>query len=439
MPTVNFYPAYSTQEGFANSTVPETFQRNAFGSNSIVNGRSMFVRFTNVDIPPGATITSASITYKVNVKVQTDPNSFDYTYYYQQQSAGDTDQMQDTLPLRVGVQEDTVADRVWGTVSTGTYNWTIGGDQFQDFIVSVTARMQNVFTTNTGRHCNLVFRFLASNEVGDVAIGSTPSGRPPVLSITYTGGTAPNEEVSVNENPNFAVLDGTKPQLYDTNSFFGTFSSASTYSTIASDGAITPPGGGNMCKITATETKNVALHMRPLECDYLTPGEWYTWSWHVYVPSAVTSRVNLSTLPALGGPDTNLKDQWVRLSHSMLVGNDQSFWVGVATTDPITSGQFIYVANVNVTRGQGVMPYFDGQTTDSATFHRTFEWGGGTQGKRNGGIAYCVMDATPTITLSSPQRSGNTYDGLNADWTFNPTYSEAQQRYRVEFREKNPR
>jgi hypothetical protein len=228
------------------------------------------------------------------------------------------------------------------------------------------------------------------------------------------------------------------PAFWINNTVYGTYQDNPTYLTQASHAGIpAAPGGGNTLKITSTEDNKrvVAWHISPNDLQW---GQWYCFSAFVYVPTGVPDVKIASFLTGVFN-DLNItavKDTWTRVYVPVLISPDQDPFLGIASADPMMTGQSIYVANFNFTKGRELYPYFDGNTTDDATHHRTFDWGGGTTGTRNGGTAYATWDNVPVVTGMSPQASQSTHKNLINIWNYSDPYSESQSRFSVVIRRK---
>lgn len=434
-----FYSMHFQNEGWSQPGV-ETYKWEYFGATALDPGRNFFTRFPNVDLPSGATFVSAQVVYMINAKNGNDPQTFTYNHFYEQVSFVNIDQDQDSTPLRLGNTEET--SRNWRqTVTGGTFTWNhaIGHADYQELSVDVTASISQALGTNHGRHMMVTFRMECTADGGDHNIGNGSSGYPARLIITYTGGTARNEVVVWNENPNFVVPGpgpGGEPMFWYNNTVFGTFQDP-TYSTPATDGAIAPPFGGNLLKVTSTvANRAVALYDAP---NHLPPSQWYHWSGYVYAPTGVPD-IQITSFQSLWSSaqeiQTSVKDQWVRLHVPFLAGSDLSPLYGFSTMTAQAIGTSFYIANVNITQGRELYPYFDGNTTDTATFHRTFDWGGGDNGHLNGGVAYVTLDNAPTATPFNPQPNMSTQDRIRSRWTYSDPYSESSSRYRIEIKKK---
>jgi hypothetical protein len=306
-------------------------------------------------------------------------------------------------------------------------------------IVNVTSLITTAINTNAGRHMNLAFKMKILTETGDVGISANArEGKAPYLQITYTGGTARNEVVLYNDNPQLQNPDPNGMAAgWFKNSIFGFFSANTTYSLMTSDGAITAPQGGTMMKLTPTDTnRQAAWHKGPNHT--IPPGTWATWSIFVYVPSGSNYDVIISPFSGLNGQGERIsvKNTWVRTYFQTLSQADTDVTLGITTGEGVTVGAPFYIANHNWTPGRILYPYFDGDTTDSATYHRTFDWGGGTTGKNKAGYSYVVLDSAPTATGINPQTSQSTGRNPLVTWTYTDTYGEGMTRSRAEIRKK---
>lgn len=449
MPTVSFYPRFLEQDGYTDHDATK-FQVNYFGGLGIFAGREFLFRISDIDLPSGATITSANIVHNVYAKTPTNTdNWFNYDYWIECTSPTNGIVRQDAAPLRLSTDEDLVANRNWfNIVANTTWNWpSPSAINDRPWTIPITSYVQQAVNTNGGRHMNFAFKWKCNSENGDLGV-STYANSPNSfgfatnvrLDITYTGGTARNEVVLGVENSNFTLpiqTDGT-PQFWYRNGVYGFFSNTTAYSQASSHAGIpVAPYGGNIIKVTGTDNYRQAMwHRGP--SDTFAPGTWSCFSVFVYVPSGQpdVGIIKLNNMYRLGGnAKTSTKDQWVRLYTTTLHGPDIAENAGLASSDSMSSGSY-YVANANWTYGRRLYPYFDGNTADSATYHRTFEWGGGTTGKRDGGFGYVILDNLPTVTPQNPQTPASTQRQFTTRWTYTDPYGEAQQRFRVEVRKK---
>jgi hypothetical protein len=440
-----FYARWGEQEGWEQDTThasPQTYKTEYFGGINVDPNRYFMTRFFDVDLPVGATITAAYVVYYIYAKNDGDAQNFTYDYTYEATTVGGTTIRQDATPLRRNTYESSTANRTWGAnvVSGGTFNWNTSLGDNQTFQVNVTSIIQQAFA-NSGRHMNLAFRMKVLTETGDMGIGNNANGWKQRLLIQYTGGTANNEAVLANDNPNFLQLqeprDAGAPAYWVNNPVFGAYQSNPTYLTQASHAGIpAAPMGGNTLKITSNNDNQrvVAWHISPND---LTWGSWYCFSVFVYVPTGV-SDARIVFLDRVFNVDIgriSTKNTWLRAYMPFLVSPDRDPFLGVASVDGMAVGQSIYVANFNFTKGRELLPYFDGNSTDTATYHRTFDWGGGTTGRRDGGLAYVTLDNKPTVT-GGTQPTAATNKALTTLWNYTDPYSEAQSRVRVEVRKK---
>jgi hypothetical protein len=434
-----FYPRFAEQEGWTQAATPQTFKVEYFGGIGVEAGRDLITRFFDVDLPAGATITAAYVIYYIYAKDEATAQNFTYNYYYEATATGGTTIRQDATPLRIGIAEDSTSNRTWGAAVNGgspaTFNWNTSGGDDQPFQVNVTSIVQQAFN-NSGRHMNLAFKLSLVSETGDMGIGTAGNNQKQRLLIQYTGGTARNEVVNVYENNNFAQTFFGAPSNWFNNPIFGTFQSNPTYTTQSSfSGIPAAPNGGNIFQVQASaDGRAVSFHRAPNDLQW---GQWYCFSVYVYVPTGV-SDVKISSFQSLYGDNgrVTVKDTWTRVYVPYLIGPDDNPVLGVGSVDSMTTGQSFYIANMNFTKGNNLYPYFDGSTTDDATHHRTFDWGGGTTGTRNGGISYATLDNAPTVTGVSPQPTMSTYRQIVSYWNYSDPYSEPESRFRVEIRKK---
>jgi len=441
-----FYPRWTEQEGWIDRTAtPTPFQVNYFGGMNTEAGRYYLTRFFDIDIPAGATITGAFVQYFVYAKNEGDAQSFTYDFLYEATTTGGTTVRQDATPLRLGIYEDDTANRTWGanhaTGATFTWNTTLGDNQLLS--VNVTTLIQQAINTNSGRHMNLAFMLKVMTETGDMGIGNNSNGNKQRLLIQYTGGTARTEVVNVNENANFVQVSGDVPATgapahWNNNGVYGTYQNNPTYLTQATHSGIpAAPQGGNILKVSSTEADKRAIiwHRSPNDLQW---GQWYCFSGFVYVPSGV-SDVKLISIQHGVFNDLNrttTKDAWTRLYLPVLVSADTDPFMGIGSVDGMAVGAAFYIANVNFTKGKDLFPYFDGNTADTATYHRTFDWGGGSTGKRNGGNSYVAYDNLPDAVPLDIQPSMSTHKQMKAYFTYADPYGEAQGGYRIEVRKK---
>lgn len=447
MTDVYFYPRWSEQEGWTQASTPQTFKVEYFGGINVDPGRDFITRFSDVDLPAGATITNAVIIYYIySKKEDKDTYNFTYDYLYEATATGGTTIRQDATPLRSGVAEDSTANRTWGAnhVTGGTFNWSVPLGDNQQLQVNVTSLIQQAVNTNGGRHMSLAFKLKVLTENGDMGIGNNASGFKQRLLVQYTGGTTRNEVVTVNENSNFTLSNGDvpttgAPAFWVNNQVFGTYQANPTY-TVAStfSGIPAAPGGGNIFKVTSTEAdkRAAAWHMSPNDLSW---GQWYCFSVFVYVPVGIVDVKITSFLTGVFDNlnKTSIKGAWTRLYVPVLVSPDQDPFLGVGTVDPLVNiGDSFYIANTNFTKGNHLYPYFDGSTADTSTFHRTFDYGGGTTGHRTSGISYVTLDNAPSVTGVTAQPSMSTHQDITSYWNYTDPYGEAQSRFRAEIRKK---
>lgn len=438
-----FYPRWAEQEGWTEPTV-QTFKIELFGGININPNREFITRFFDVDLPSGATITAAYVNYYMYAKDPTVSQNFTYDYAYEATAVGGTTIRQDATPLRQGVYEQDTANRTWSAAllsnQTFTWNTSLGNNQLMQ--VDVTSIIQQAFNTNSGRHMTLAFKMKVLTETGNIGVGNNANGYKQRLLIQYTGGTARNEVVHIDENAKFTSLNGDvpssgAPSYWYNNQVFGTYQASPTY-TVASSftGIAASPTGGSIFQITSTvdNQRAVSWHQSPNDLKW---GTWYCWSIWAYVPTGV-SDVKIASLQNLFNDNGRLstKDTWVRLYIPYLASPDTNPLIGVGSLDNMMTGQSFYLAGHNLTEGITLYPYFDGDTTYDATHHRTFEWGGGTTGKRNSGPAYVILDSNPTVTGVSPQPSQSTQKLITSYWNYSDTYGESESRHRIEIRKK---
>lgn len=443
-----FYPRFTENEGWeqdATHASPQTYKSEYFGGADVEVDRYFITRIVDIDIPAGATITAAYMNYYVYAKFDADVQGFTYDFKYEVKSAGGTTVLQDSAPLRTGVYESSSANRAWSStfVSGGTFNWNTTAGDNQLLQIDVTSRVQQAINTNAGRHMNMAFMLKILSETGTMGINNNAGGAKQRLLIQYTGGTPRNEVVNVNENPNFMQISGNVPATglpanWINNSVYATYQPNPTYLVQSSHAGIpAAPGGGKILKVTSTvdNARAVAFH---LPANDLAWGEWYCFSAYVYVPTGVPDLkpVSLDSLYSDQGR-VSVKDAWVRLYVACLTSPDSDLLLGIGTIDPqMMTGQSFYVANVNFTKGRQLYPYFDGNSPDTATYHRTFDWGGGTIGKTDGGISYAVLDNKPSAVPDSTQATASIYKGVYGVWTYTDPYNEPSQAFSVELRKK---
>lgn len=433
-----FYPRWLEQEGWTDHDAT-AFQVNYFGGMGVEANREFILRFFDVDIPSGATITAAYLVYYVYAKNDGDAQSITYDLTYEATAIGGTTIRQDATPLRIGVAEELTANRTWGAnhITGGVFNWNTSAGDDQPWQMNVTTLIQQAINTNAGRHMTLAFKTKITAETGDMGIGNNTNDHKAALLIQYTGGTARNEVVEFQGNSNLTLLNptGGAPALWFNNSAYGTYSDIPTYTTASTLDGITAPYGGNVFRITAADAKRVVAFHRPANDPVI--GQWYCFSAFVYVPSGVPD-VRIASFQSLFTDQgrVSTKDAWVRIYSPYIMHYEALPTFGIASVDPMAVGQKFYIANVNFTKGNHLYPYFDGNTADSATYHRTFEWGGGTTGKRVGGVSYVVLDSAPTVTGIDPQPTMSTYAPITSRWNYSDTYGEAMSRFRTEIRKK---
>lgn len=325
-------------------------------NHEIVTTRTNFTRFSDLPIPKGSVINSATYALPVSAKNKANAQSFVYNV-----------RLEDNASSPVLLLDQNLFSRTFTILtSSPTFNWVANGADRQYIFVDAKTALQNMVNkTGWSEHSPLTFLtdFGAVTSGQQMFVQSSLDGTSrPSITVNWTPPASTTQTVpNLLENPNFTV--GTK--FWEFNSYYGTYTQTNYNTT----GLVTPPKAGLAVQCTSTGGRPM---IAPNGLKDLQAGKWYTFTAYVYVPSATTASVRLRNLvEATDGTLVTQKNQWVRVRMASLA-HDAFPLFAIGATGTVPAGQVFYVANACMTEGDLDRPYIDGNQTLSNAVYR---WG----------------------------------------------------------------
>lgn len=413
MPTITTEVGHASQAGNVMNGTSPYVENN---SNAMEVGRSFLVRFSNLTIPRGSTVTASQWVFWISSKNPAATGKLTTII-----------QMEDTNAsgfFRLGVYED--ANRTWTTVWTGDIPYAANAGDPQPIVL--TDVMNSLLNTKIARADwtegnPVAFRVYATAEDGDTNLVAKNGEVRTSLTVTYTPPATPTvSTVNLAESADFTVStyesgaeNPNKPYFWTWNSWFGTFAAEPTRTVGPAVDGGSAPYGGNIMKMAAPSATKVGMLYDPINLYGISGPGWYNASVAVFVPNG-TPAMKLANYTGTTSTTSTTTGAWEVLHLPVLVSSDERLIQFALESDTAyATGQFCYVANFCITKGREQIYGVSGYRGASGGV--TFKHTGGLSWL--GGVAEGAKPTTAIVSWNNMSRRGGTnvvfsYSGASA-------------------------
>lgn len=371
MPTTYGKHPFPSQAGYQQGSGGAYTQ--GAGDINFANDQMAFVRFS-VEIPKGATITSAVLTLNMVAKNDT-AQSCNNVIGFQQ--SGD--------PLRLIPGSTNEWPSRWAGGQSWVPSWTAlrvrPSDSLRFADVDVTSLVSAVTSRSDWKPgAGLVCMIYTSDETGsDMGFRANNDFLPkPELNITYTVPAEPTTRQQINacENSEFdSALDNVETGRTDSslpgwyqNPHFGSYVDPANYGTFARTTDVSRVSGRRVAKFTTGAADGINKYAG-IYCQAPIPSSTpYVFCGWCYIPSATVEQVSFGSVYEGGQDIVTERDQWVPfcstpVQHASANGVAYLYFT-VAIAGPRPAQRVVYISEPAIVQSAHRIMPFNGQSTN---------------------------------------------------------------------------
>lgn len=367
------------------------------GDITFANDMMMMFRFPT-DIPKGAAVSSATLTMNVVAKSDTTAQQASF------QVGADIANAGSSAPLVPGVAEWPPRWRTvyWQAFTLVYQSYPANADNFRMVPINVTGMLQELVNRadwQSGGYVTIMI-YVADEQGSDMSFRANNDFAPkPQLEVTWSTAHLPAAsryvtQVNLLENPRFdpaidfieqGRADSVLPTWFQ-NSHFGTWTDPANFGAFArADAGFGRVAGRYAAQFTvgpppASNDRAAGMYANNITPS-LTPHIFNGW---VYIPSAVTSRVDFQSVYEGGNHTITARDQWVpfctnAVQHNNSAGYGYQYWI-MRIFPPLTQGWKVYISEPGVFASEfRQMPWSTQAPSTARVVHSSSNYGRGAR------------------------------------------------------------